>query len=67
MDYKRVFVKFGKGALSGGLSAVTALLVLGVTISSVNDIKKVGITFLSAFVGGAYHSVVELYKQSQLQ
>ena len=67
MDYKRLFLKFGKGALSGGLASVVVVVGTGVTVRSLEEIKHFGLILLSSFVSGAFQAMVELYKQSQLQ
>lgn len=57
---KQVILKFIKGAITGGLTAVSATLVLGVSIKSLEELKGLLTLLGVAFVSGAIHAIVEL-------
>lgn len=57
---KQVLVKFLKGFLTGGLSAIVAALGVGISIHSLDDIKGLLILLGTAFVSGAIHATIEL-------
>ena len=57
---KQVLIKFVKGAITGGLSAIVVALGVGVKIGSLDDLKGVLIILGTAFLSGAVHAIVEL-------
>ena len=57
---KQVVLKFVKGFITGGLSAVAVSLSLGVKINSLDDLKGLAILLATAFVSGAIHATIEL-------
>ncbi len=57
---KQVLQKFIKGAITGGLTAVSASLVLGVPVKSLDDLKGLLTIIGVAFASGAIHAIVEL-------
>lgn len=57
---KQVLLKFLKGVITGGLSAVSGALVLGVPVKSVDDLKGFLTVVGIAFVSGVVHAAVEL-------
>lgn len=57
---KQVLLKFLKGAITGGLTAVSASLVLGVPVKSLDDLKGMVTILAVAFASGAIHAIVEL-------
>lgn len=57
---KQVILKFLKGAITGGLTAVSASLVLGVPIKSLDDLKGLLTILGVAFASGAIHAIVEM-------
>lgn len=57
---KQVLLKFVKGFLTGGLSAIVAALSVGVKIQSLDDLKGLLILLGTAFLSGAIHATVEL-------
>ena len=56
----QVYLKFLKGAVTGGLSGIAVALAAGVNIKSLDDLKGVLIILLTAFVSGVIHALVEM-------
>ena len=57
---KQILLKFGKGALSGGLSGIGLALAVGVSAHSLDDLKGIAIVLVTAFLSGAFHAIVEM-------
>lgn len=57
---KQVIVKFVKGFITGGLSAIVASLGVGISIHSLDDLKGVLIILGTAFISGGIHAIVEI-------
>lgn len=57
---KQILLKFVKGFLTGGLSAVVAALGVGINIHSLDDLKGVLILLGTAFLSGAVHGLIEM-------
>ena len=57
---KQVWLKFAKGFLTGGLSAVVVSLSVGVKIQSLDDLKGLAVLLGTAFLSGAVHAIVEM-------
>ena len=60
MITNQVLLKFAKGMVTGGLSAVAASLSLGVKINNLDDLRGVFIVLCVAFASGAIHALIEL-------
>lgn len=56
----QVYKKFIKAFITGGLSAVSASLLLGVKIASLDDLKGFSVVLAVAFFSGAVHAILEL-------
>lgn len=57
---KQTILKFLKGAITGGLTAVSAALILGVPVKSIDDLKGLATILGVAFASGAVHAIVEM-------
>jgi len=47
-----IFKRFLKGFIAGGIASAAALLAAGVTVASIEDLKKFSISLATAFLVG---------------
>jgi hypothetical protein len=59
--FQAVAARFAKGFIAGGLSSVAALLVTGVSLSTMGDWANFGFALLTAFLTGGLLGVQKLY------
>lgn len=54
MKFQAIFARFWKGFLAGAITSVVAMLQGGYTVNSVEDLKKLGIALVGAFISGGF-------------
>jgi hypothetical protein len=59
---KAILLRFVRGFLAAGIASITAQLAIGVTVSSVEDLKKLGISLAVAFISGGLMAIDKLIR-----
>lgn len=62
-QFQRIALRFLRGFVAGGLTSSAALLALGTTITSLEDLKKFGIALAVAFGTGGLLALDKLIRE----
>lgn len=61
MKYESAIIRrFLKGFVAGGIGSAAALLAVGITVSSLDDLKKFGVSLATAFLAGGLLAVEKM-------
>lgn len=67
MNKEQFFIiakRFLRGFLAAGIASVSATLAAGVTVTSLEDLKKLGLSLAVAFISGGLLSIDKLVRLS---